>query len=627
VCGIVGFVLARPDGRPEQAVLERMADRIAHRGPDDEGFVVRGPAALGVRRLRIIDLETGRQPMTGEDGTVWVAFNGEIYNYRELTRRLTAAGHVFRTRSDTETIVHAWEARGPDALDDLEGMFGLAVWNDATRTLVLARDRLGIKPVYYAVLPEGLVFASELKAMFEHPGVSRELDMQALSAYLAHDWVPAPRSMLKSVRKLPPGHRLIYAGGEARVERWWDVRYDGGEPMVEVQAAAKLGAVLDLAVRQHLLSDVPLGVFLSGGLDSSTVAMFARRHVNRLSTFSIGFDDRSFDESTYARRVAAILGTEHHEEVLGPNAALDLVAGLGDLVDEPLGDASILPTYLLSRFARKSVTVALSGDGGDELFAGYPTYQAHRVAHTWARAPRAARAVARAAVNRMPVSHDNLSLDFRLKRFVAGADLDLVTRHAVWMGSYTPAEQRGLLTPGALARLPDGPSYAEWERMAAAAPAEPWLHRVLYLDLKGYLGEGVLQKVDRASMACSLEVRVPLLDRRVVEVAAALPPEMKLRRLTTKHVLKWLLRNRLPRDIVRRPKRGFGVPLARWFRTELRPLVHEVCDEGALRRGGLFEPRAVSDLIGQHMRGEADHRKKLYTLLVFLLWARRHRVA
>jgi asparagine synthase (glutamine-hydrolysing) len=324
--------------------------------------------------------------------------------------------------------------------------------------------------------------------------------------------------------------------------------------------------------------------------------------------------------------VAAILGTEHHEERVGPNAALDLVESLGDLVDEPLGDASILPTYLLSRFARKSVTVALSGDGGDELFAGYPTYQAHRVAHAWARAPRAARAMARATVNRMPVSHDNLSLDFRLKRFVAAADLDPVTRHAVWMGSFTPDEQRGLLTPGALARLPDGPSYAEWERMAAAAPSHPWLHRILYLDLKGYLGEGVLQKVDRASMACSLEVRVPLLDRRVVEVAASLPPEMKLRRLTTKHVLKWLLRNRLPRDIVRRRKKGFAVPLARWFRTELRPLMHEVCDEGTLRRAGLFRPEVVSDLIGQHMRGEADHRKKLYTLLVFLLWARRHRV-
>jgi asparagine synthase (glutamine-hydrolysing) len=490
---------------------------------------------------------------------------------------------------------------------------------------VLARDRLGIKPLYYAVLPDGLVFASELKAMLEHPGVSREVDVEALSAYLAHEWVPAPRSILKDVRKLPPGHRLTYRRGEARVERWWDIRYGDGGPVVEIQAVAQLGAALDLAVRQHLLADVPLGVFLSGGLDSATVAMFARRHVSRLSTFSVRFDDRSFDESKYARRVAAILGTEHHEETLGPDAALSLVERLGDLVDEPLGDASILPTFLLSRFARKSVTVALSGDGGDEIFAGYPTYQAHRVVHAWARAPRAARALARAAVNRMPVSHDNLSLDFRLKRFVAGADLDPDTRHAVWMGSFTPAEQRELLGPAALARLPGGPSYAEWERLAAGAPVGPWLDRVMYLDLKGYLGEGVLQKVDRASMACSLEVRVPLLDRRVVEIVAALPPRMKLRGLTTKHVLKQLVRSRFPREIVHRRKKGFGVPLARWFRTELRPLLYEVCEEGAMRRAGLFDHALVQRLIREHMLGEADHRKKLYTLLVFMLWARRHR--
>jgi len=627
VCGIVGVVLARPDAKADRAVIKRMTDRIAHRGPDEESIVVRGAMALGVRRLRVIDLETGQQPMTGEDGHVWVALNGEIYNYRELTTRLTSAGHVFRTRSDTEAIVHAWEARGADALHDFEGMFGLAVWNEATHTLVLARDRLGIKPLYYAVLPEGVVFASELKAMLEHPGIARELDIDAVSAYLAHDWVPAPRSMVKGVRKLPPGHRLIYAGGEVRLERWWDVRYDDGGPVFDVQAAARLGAALDLSVRQHLLSDVPLGVFLSGGIDSTAVALFARPHVNRLSTFSVIFDDRSFDESKYARRVAAILDTEHHEERLGPNAALDVVERLGDLVDEPLGDASILPTYMLARFARKSVTVALSGDGGDEVFAGYPTYQAHRVAHAWARAPRAARALARAAVNRMPVTHDNISLDFRLKRFVAGVDLELDLRHAVWMGSYTPAEQREVLTAAALARLPNGPSYADWARLAAAAPAAPWLHRVLYMDLKGYLAEGVLQKVDRASMACSLEVRVPLLDRRVVEVAASLPPEMKLRRFTTKHVLKWLLRNRLPRDIVRRRKHGFGVPLGQWFRTELRPLVHEVCEETALRRAGLVQPEYVARLIREHMRGEADHRKKLYTLLVLVLWMRRHRVS
>ena len=342
-----------------------MAHRIVHRGPDDAGFVVRGSAALGVRQLRTIDFDGGRQPVSGEDGTVWVAIDGQIYNYRELTRRLTSAGHVFRTRSDAEAVVHAWEARGASALDDLEGMFALAVWNDATRTLVLARDRLGVKPLYYALLPDGLIFASELKAMFEHPRIARELDMEALSAYLTHDWVPAPRSLVKAVRKLPPGHRLVYAQGEAHVERWWDVRYDGAEPVVEVQAAARLGAVLDLAVRQHMLADAPLGVFLSGGLDSSVVAMFARRHANRLRTFSLGFDDRSFDEAKYARRVAAILDTEHHEDVLGANAALDLVENLGDLVDEPLADASILPTYLLSRFARKTITVAQSGDCGD----------------------------------------------------------------------------------------------------------------------------------------------------------------------------------------------------------------------------------------------------------------------
>ena len=597
-----------------------MAHRIAHRGPDAAGVVVRGPAALAVRYLRVLDLETARQPISGEDGGLWVAIDGQIYNYRELIGRLTSAGHVFRTRSDVEAVVHAWQARGASALDDLEGMFALAVWNDATRTLVLARDRLGVKPLYYALLPEGLVFASELKAMLEHPGIARELDMDAVSAYLTHGWVPAPRSIVKAIRKLPAGHRLIYARGEARVERWWDVCYDGAAPVVEVQAAARLGAALDLAVRQHLLSDAPLGVLLSGGLDSSVVAMFARRHASRLKTFSLGFDDRSVDESKHARRVASILDTEHHEDVLGPNAALDLVETLGDLVDEPLGDASILPTYLLSRFARKTVTVALSGDGGDQVFGGYPTYPAHRIAHAWARMPRAARALARAAVDRMPVSHE-------LKRFMAGVDLDLDARHAVWMGSFTPAEQGQLLTPAALARLPGGPSYAEWDRLTAAAPAEPWLHRVLYLDLKGYLAESILQRLDRASMACGLQIRVPLLDRRVVDVAAAMPADMKLRGFTTKHVLRWLVRNRLPSDIVRRPKRAFGVPLARWFRTELRPLVHEVCDETALCRAGLVNADVVTTLIREHMRGEADHRAKLFTLLVLLLWMRRHRVA
>jgi asparagine synthase (glutamine-hydrolysing) len=598
MCGIVGIVAARTDARPEHAIVEGMASRLPHAGSDDTGFVVRGPAALGVRRLRVIDPETGAQPMTGGAGTVWVALDGAIYNRRELARRLSAAGHQLRTRSDAETIAHAWEMRGSDALDDLEGVFGLAVWDETTRALVLARDRLGVKPLYYAVLDDGLVFASALDAVLQHPGVSRELDMQAVSAYLAHGWVPAPRTIVKDVRKLAPGHRLIYANGEARVERWWDVRYGDGPPPVDIQGAARLGAVLDLSVRQHLLSDVPLGVWLSGGIDSTVVALFARRHVSRLRTFAIGFDDASLDESRYARRAASVLDAEHHEEIIGAEAAGELVGKLGDLVDEPVGDASILPTYLLARFAGRSITVALSGHGADELFAGSAIYQRHRLA-------------------RAPV----------IKRFIGAGDVDVDTRHALWTGSFAPDEQRGLLTPDALARLPEGPSYADWQGLAASAPTTPWLHRVLYLDLKGALAEGGLRVIDRAAMACSVQVRAPLLDRRVVEVAAALPPTMKLRGRATKHVLRWLVRKRLPRDVVRRPHRGIGVPLARWLRDGLSPLVREVCDEGALGRERLIRGEVVTRLVAEHARGDADQAKRLYTLLVLVLWMRRHRVS
>ncbi len=629
MCGIVGNVMARPDRRPDLGVLQRMADRIAHRGPDDEGFVVRGRAGLGMRRLKIIDLVTGRQPMTGEDGSIWVVFNGEIYNYRELTRRLTAAGHRFTTVSDTETIVHAWESRGARMLDDLEGMFAIAIWDEGTETLSLARDRFGIKPLYYAALSDQLVFASELKAVVEHPAVSRELDPVALSEYLAYEYVPAPRAIFQRVRKLPAGHWLSYADGCVKVERYWDVAELCRHPSSKTQAVERLRAVLDTVVREHMVSDVPLGVFLSGGIDSSTVATFAALHASsRLRTFSIGFDEPSFDESASARRVARTLGTEHHEEVLSLREASELVPRLPDLLDEPLGDASLLPTYLLSRFTRRAVTVALSGDGGDEVFAGYPTYQAHRLARAYARVPRIIRErLVRPLIGRLPVSLDNLSLDFRLKRFVEGIPSDVVERHGVWMGSFTPAEQQELFNPETLARMTDPPSYATLHRVAAALPEEPWLDRVLYLDLKGYLGEGVLAKVDRASMACSLEVRVPLLDRRVVELAATLPPELRLRGLMTKYVLKEAMRDRLPDGIIARAKKGFGVPLGRWFRGELAPLLREVCSPDAVRRGGLFRPEVVERLLREHREGRHDHRKKLYTLLAWQLWASRYRPA
>ena len=627
MCGIVGNVFARRDRTPDPGVLKRMNDRLEHRGPDDQGFLLEGSAGLAMRRLKIIDLATGHQPMTGEHRRVWTVFNGEIYNYRELTAQLTARGHTFRTRSDTEVIVHGYEERGLASLGDLEGMFAIALWDAPVRTLVLARDRLGIKPLYYAVLPEQIVFASELKALVEHPAIDRTLDLTALSRYLAHEYVPAPASIFRAIRKLPAGHWLTYTDGRIKVEPYWNVQFRPDRSIHVGEAVERLHGALDLAVRQHLVSDVPLGVFLSGGIDSSTVAAFAARHYGgRLKTFSIGFQDPSFNESVHARRVARALGTDHHEEILEPRGALDLVERLPDLLDEPLGDASLIPTFLLSRFTRRSVTVALSGDGGDELFAGYPTYQAHRLARLVELVPRWIRSgLVRRAVDRLPVSLGNLSVDFKLKRFFEGMDYADVERHGVWLGSFTPAEQHELFTPEARERMEGPPSYAALHEILAHAPSAQGLERMLYLDLKGYLGEGVLMKTDRASMACSLEVRVPLLDRRVVELAASLPMGLKLHGLTTKYVLKRALAGALPRETLARPKKGFGIPLGHWFRGALRPLVREVCGADAIRRGGLFRPETVERLLAEHESGQRDHRKKLYTLLAFQLWALRYR--
>jgi asparagine synthase (glutamine-hydrolysing) len=626
MCGIVGNVLADPRRSVDASIVKKMADRIAHRGPDDEGFYVEGPVGLGARRLKIIDLEGGHQPLSDEAGTTWVAFNGEIYNYRELGAGLQARGHRLRTRCDTEIIAHLFEERALASLVDLDGMFGVAVWDAANRVLTLARDRLGIKPLYYAVLPDQIVFASELKAMVEHPSVGRKLDLVSLSQYLAHEYVPAPRSIFEGVQKLPPGHWLTYREGRVEIGCYWNVRFGGRAGITPEEASRELEATLDRVVRDHLVSDVPLGAFLSGGIDSSAVAAFASRHVSRLETFTIGFEDPSFDESGPARQVARALGTNHHEEILSPRVALDLVERLPDLLDEPLGDASILPTYLLSRFTRQGVTVALSGDGGDELFAGYPTYQAHRLARAYRRVPGWVRErVIRPAVERLPVSFDDLSVDFRLKRFVAGMGFDAIDRHAVWMASFTPEEQVDLFTADALARMESPPALTVFRELGAQQPEASELERIAYLDLKGYLGEGVLTKVDRASMACSLEVRPPLLDRRMVEFAASLPMDLKLRGFTTKWILKHTLRSLLPPGIVDRKKKGFGVPLARWFRDDLRNLVQDVFSPQALRADGLFRPEAISRIIEEHGQGRRDHRKKLYTLLAYQLWARRYR--
>jgi asparagine synthase (glutamine-hydrolysing) len=621
MCGICGIVGREPIDRE---ALARMTSALEHRGPDDEGFFVREAddgigVGLGFRRLSIIDLETGNQPIANEDGSVQVVLNGEIYNFRALRRELEARGHRFRTGADTEVIVHLYEEAGPRCVEQLNGMFAFALWDERRRELVLARDRFGKKPLYYTDLGGSLLFASEVKALLQHPRCPAELDFESLGRYLALEYVPTPRSIFAGVAKLPGGHLLRWRDGRTEVEQYWDLRFTESEDRSEDEIIDEFRARFRDAVRRRLVSDVPLGAFLSGGIDSSSVVamMVESAPVGTVKTFSIGFDEPSFDESAHARAVAAHFGTDHHEEVFTPRVMIDLLPTLADVLDEPFGDASILPTYLLSRFTRESVTVALGGDGSDELLAGYPTFPAERVARYY-RLPRLLHdGVVELIADRLPVSTDNFSIDFRVKRFLRGAASPAETRHATWLGSFSPEEQAHLLV-----HRPADP-YAEQRLALAAAPAGDWLQRLIYVYAKTYLQDDILVKVDRASMACSLEVRAPFLDVELVDFLAGLPSRLKLRRFETKHLLKRAMSGLLPPGITSRPKKGFGIPVAEWFKGELREALQDELSPDRIRRQGIFQPAEVQRLVSEHLSGRRDHRKSLWTLFVFQLWHRR----
>jgi asparagine synthase (glutamine-hydrolysing) len=582
-----------------------------------------------MRRLSIIDLGGGHQPISNEDGSVWIVFNGEIYNYRELRDRLTGRGHRFRTQSDTEVVVHGYEEWGVDAfLSQLNGMFALALWDRRRRRLTLARDRVGIKPLHYAVLPDRLLFGSEIKALTADRVLPRRIDLQALREYVSFEYVPTPRSILEGLRKLPPGHLLTYEPdreAQPLVTRWWDLDLAPSEldPEGGLDACARgVRDALRTAVRREMVSDVDLGVFLSGGVDSSAVAaMMTEVAPGEVNSFSIGFEDPSFDESGYARRVAAHLNTRHRELVLGARDLEDLVPRITELLDEPMADASIVPTFLLCRFTREHVKVALGGDGGDELFAGYPTVKAHRLAGYYRRLPLAVRhRMIRPAVNRLPVNMDNLSFDYRAKRFVAGAEHDLGDRHLRWMGSFTPEEAAALLAPD-IARLPADAVLAH--HLAHQAQRDP-LNQVLYLDMKLYLENDILVKLDRASMMNSLEARVPLLNAEFVEHVARLPVSVKLRGLSSKYILRRALRGLIPDEVIDRPKKGFGIPVGKWFRGPLRELLLDTLNRDKVVSQGFFQWAAVDALISAHMSGRRDHRKELWTLFTFQRWYDTH---
>jgi asparagine synthase (glutamine-hydrolysing) len=625
MCGITGWANLDSHAPPPEGakdLLHAMCERMIHRGPDSEGLFMTTGVALGMRRLAIIDLVTGEQPAFNEDKSVAVILNGEIYNYRELRATLEKRGHTFRSASDTEVLPHLYEEYGDALVRELNGMFAFALWDSKRRRLLIARDRFGEKPLYWGVFDNTLLFASEPKVLLAHPAVRPSLNLNALRQYLSFDYIPAPLSIYEGINKLPAAHKLTLESGRVNVERYWRLSYKTAEPVPsENEAADHLRELLADAVRMRLVSDVPLGVLLSGGVDSSTIAALAvRASSEAVKTFSISFAEASFDESAYARGVAKFLGTDHHEERLSANLAANLVSEIGAWMDEPFSDPSLVPTYLLSRFTRKHVTVALGGDGGDELFAGYQMYAGHRWAEVYKRVPAALRrGLVEPVIRRLPVKTKNLSFDYKALRFITGVNYDTVTRHHVWFGSFTPHEQEQLLTPEALA-VTEGDIYADAQAIANECNNDDLVTRMQSVDTRLYLAEDILTKVDRASMAVSLEVRAPFLDPRVAEFAASLPCNYKLRGLKTKYILKKAVRDMLPAFVTRRGKKGFGVPVAEWLKVKLRPLARDLLSPERVRRAGVFNPEYVARLQDEHERGVANHRKLLWTLLMFELW-------
>ncbi len=606
MCGICGIV--RGDGRSvDPALLRAMRDTLVHRGPDSAGEVVLGEAGLAARRLAIIDLEGGDQPIANEDGRIVVVQNGEIYNHAELRAELEAAGHRFRTpHSDTEVLVHLYEQHGTRFAERLRGMFAVAVWDSERRRLVLARDRFGIKPLYYRD-GEDFMFASELKAL-----PSGEIDLDALEAFLAFNAIHGPRTIYRDVRKLPPGHVLVREEGAARIERYADERpalEHRDEPWEAL--ADELRERLRDSVRAHLVSDVPVGVLLSGGVDSSALAALAAEH-GRVSTFSIGFAEKAFSEVELARTIARRYGTDHHELVVEPDAA-ELLPTIAAAFDEPFADSSALPTYLVSQLAAQHVKVALSGEGGDELFGGYETYVADKLAMRTGGAARLLSPLAEA----LPSGSGRVPLDYKLKRFTRAAHLPPLERHHGWKEIFSPDARAELLRPGR--RGTEDPLDVYRARWAETEGADT-LARLQDVDRAIYLVDDLLVKTDRMSMAHSLELRVPFLDPVVAELALALPPAARVRGFGKKRLLRSAVEPLVGREIARGRKKGFSIPAAAWLRGELEPFAREVLSAERLRRQGYFQPAAVSRLIDEHVDRREDHSRQLWGLITFSLW-------
>ncbi len=623
MCGIVGIVNSHNKGPVEEGILHSMNSSLKHRGPDEEGLWIHHQVGLAMRRLSIIDLEGGHQPISNEEENIWIVFNGEIYNFQTLREELLQKGHRFKTRSDTEVIVHLYEEEGEEFVHKLRGMFAIALWDARTQKLFLYRDRVGIKPLHYWFRDGSLLFASEIKALLQHPEVGRELSLTALSDYLSFLYIPTPKTIYQEIHKLPAGHYLVYSRGQIQIRPYWDFRYQETTGIREEEWIGKLNAALEEAVRLHLVSDVPVGAFLSGGIDSSTVVAWASRlSPDSIKTYSIGFEDDRFNELPFAREAAAHCGTDHHEKVVRVDA-FDLLGKIITGFDEPFADPSAIPTFLVSEFARRDLKVVLSGDGGDELFAGYLWTRKEAFLETFRRLPLSLRKALEAAVLKRDYRplRETDPLSF-ISRFLYDAGHPMTESFARRVMCFQPWMKKELFEPWVLEHSRERSSLESLLSFLGQKNSPKGMDSLLYWDSKVYLADDLLAKVDRMSMAHSLEVRVPLLDHKVVELAGSIPFSLKLKDRTTKYILKRAVRNLLPPSLLKQRKQGFGIPLRRWFREELFDFSKKLLLEQSSRSRRFFRPSYVRWLIDSHQSGKQDFGFQLYALVIFELWCR-----
>ena len=623
MCGITGIV--RADSKAvDREVLVRMNEAIHHRGPDEDGFYFSEGVGLAMRRLSIIDLKTGQQPIPNQDRTAWIVFNGEIYNYQELRQRLEDLGHEFHTGSDTEAIVHAYDQYGTECPKYLRGMFAFAIWDERTKSLFLARDRVGKKPLLYAEVNGNLVFGSEFTALLANPDVSRDVNLEAIHHYLSFICVPAPLTAYQEIKKLEPGHSLLWRNGEVRIERYWQLDFSRKTNLNEADAGERVVELLREAVRVRLMSEVPLGAFLSGGIDSSAVvALMAQESSEQIKTFSIGFDEKDFSELHHARRVAEHVGADHHEFVVRPDA-MEILPTLVEHYGEPFADSSAIPSYYVSRETRRYVTVALNGDGGDECFAGYQRYAAMNIAQKYANLPAALRErVIAPVIGVLPGFEARQNPLRKAKRFVASASRPPVERYLRWISAFDEDAKQNLYSDDFRNQTASFRTARFLEPWFAKANGAGIVDASLLTDTMTYLPNDLLVKMDIASMAVSLEARSPFLDHHLMEFAASLPEKMKLRGLTTKYLLKRVLKELVPEENLTRTKMGFGVPIGYWFRGPMQPFLRETLFSAKALSRGLFNADNVRQIVEQHVKGQKDYSNRLWSLLMLELWFQR----